>query len=195
MIGPSGVGKTLLCRLLAAYFDPQFRVALLSNAQICTHKALLQSILFELGLPYREMDEGELRLQLLDYLNPNEDCPHGLLLIVDEAHTLPIRLLEEIRMLTNVVRDGQPRVRLVLAGGPRLDERFASPRLESFNQRVAARCYLQSLRREETDEYVRSHISLCGGSADAVFTEDAYRAIFQATDGIPRLINQVCNQR
>lgn len=192
-IGPAGVGKTLLCRLLTAYFESTFHVALLSNTRIGTHKSLLQNILFELRLPYRELDEGELRLRLIDYLQPSEDCPNGVLLIIDEAHTLSIRLLEELRMLTNVVRDGQPRVRLVLAGGSRLDERFAHPKLESFNQRVAARCYLPPMHRMETDDYVRSQLALAGGSADAIFSEDAFRAIFQATDGIPRLINQVCN--
>jgi type II secretory pathway predicted ATPase ExeA len=193
VIGPSGVGKSSLCRLLAAYFESTYQVALLSNAQICTHKALLQSFLFELGLSYRDMDEGELRLHLLDHLQSSEQCPHGVLLIVDEAHTLPIRLLEEIRMLTNVVRREQPRLRLVLAGGPRLDERFASPKLESFNQRIAARCYLQAMSRMETDDYIRSQLSFAGGSADVIFSDEAFRAVFQATDGIPRLVNQVCN--
>jgi type II secretory pathway predicted ATPase ExeA len=192
LIGPAGIGKSLLCRLLAASFGPSFRVALLSNTQICTHKELLQNILFELGMRYRDMDEGELRLSLTDHLRPDHDT-NGLLLIVDEAHTLPIRLLEEIRMITNVVVDGQPRVRLVLAGGSRLDERFASPKLESFNQRVAARCYLQPLRWDETDQYVRTQLACAGGAADRIFTEDAFRAIFRASDGIPRLINQVCN--
>ncbi|MFV1969270.1 MAG: ExeA family protein, partial [Pirellulaceae bacterium] len=193
VIGPPGVGKSSLCRLLATYFESTFQVVLLSNSQLDTRKALLQSILYELRLPYRDMDEGELRLSLIDHLRPSDACPNGMLLIVDEAHTLPLRLLEEIRMITNLVRDGLPRVRLVLAGGPRLDERFASPRLESFNQRVAARCYLQSVHREESDNYVRRQINQACGIADNIFTEDAYRAVYQATDGIPRLINQVCN--
>ena len=193
VIGPAGVGKTLLCRLLAAYFESEFHVALLSNTRIGTHKALLQNILFELTLPYRNLDEGELRLRLIDFLQPSDECPNGVLLIIDEAHTLPIRLLEELRMLTNVVREGQSRVRLVLAGGSRLDERFAHPKLESFNQRVAARCYLPPMNRMETDDYVRAQLAVAGGSADVIFGEAAFRAVFQATDGIPRLVNQICN--
>lgn len=193
IVGAAGVGKTLLCRLLAARFQETFQVAMLSSTRILTRKSLLQNILFELKLPYREMEEGELRLALLDHLQPNEDCPNGILLIVDEAHSLPLRLLEEIRMITNLVRDGQPRVRLILAGGAKLEEKFANPKLESFNQRIAARCYLDSFSRDETIDFVLSRISAVGGKADAIFDEGALRAIHQATDGIPRLVNQICD--
>ena len=192
-VGPAGIGKTLLCRLLAAHFEHLFQVVLLTSAQICTRKALLQNILFELRLPYRDMDEGELHLSLVEHLQPSESCPHGMLLILDEAHTLPARLLEEIRMLTNVLGAGDPRVRLVMAGGPRLDERFSSPKLEAFNQRIAARCYLQPLRREETADYIRARLAFAGGAAHEIFSEDALAAVYQATDGIPRLVNQVCD--
>ncbi|MEO8493594.1 MAG: AAA family ATPase [Planctomycetota bacterium] len=193
IVGPAGVGKTLLCRTLAARFQETFQVAMLSSTRILTRKALLQNILFELALPYRNMEEGELRLSLLDHLQPNEVCPNGMLLIIDEAHSLPLRLLEEIRMITNLVRDGQPRVRLVLAGGAKLEEKFASPKLESFNQRIAARCYLEPFGRDDTIDYVLSRLAAAGGQRDPIFDEGALRAIYQATDGIPRLINQVCD--
>ena len=96
-------------------------------------------------------------------------------------------------MITNLVRDGQPRVRLVLAGSPALEERFASPKLDSFSQRLAARCYLAALNREETTHYARFQISVVGGDPDRVFDGSAYESIYRATDGIPRLINQVCD--
>ena len=116
-----------------------------------------------------------------------------MLLLVDEAHTLPLRLLEEVRLLTNVVRDGQSRVRLVLAGGMALEERLTSPKLESFHQRIAARCYLQPLGRDETIYYVQEQIRRCGATRTALFTGDAQASVHTATDGIPRLINQVCD--
>ena len=141
-------------------------MALLSSGRLSTRRALLQAILFELGQPYRGMDEGELRLALVDYLTAGEDCPQGMVLLVDEAHTLPLRLLEEIRMITNLVRDGQPAVRLVLAGGCVLEERFASPKLESFSQRIVARCYLESFNRTETQQYIRAQIDAAGGGGE-----------------------------
>ncbi len=207
LTGPAGTGKSLLCQVLAEQFRRSLQVALLASGQLCTRRALLQAILFELGLPFRGMEEGDLRLSLVDHLSPRGKLSiagsqgpatptadtTALLLIVDEAHTLPLRLLEELRLITNLVRNGQPRVRLVLVGAPQLEERFASPKLESFNQRVAARCYLEVLDRQQTIEYIRHQIEQCGGQADAIFTADALEAIAQATDGIPRLINQVCD--
>jgi len=193
VIGQAGTGKSLLLRVLADHFRNVFHFVHLSSARVSSRKDLLQSVLFELDLPYRDMDEGELRLSLLDFLRPSDFCPHGILLLVDEAHTLPLRLLDEVRMITNMLSDGEPRVRLVLAGDMRLDERFAHPKLTSFNQRVAARCYLEALGRDETVTYVQAHIAAVGGNPHAIFSDDALVAIFQATDGIPRLINQVCD--
>lgn len=193
VIGPAGTGKSLLCEILARQFRSKFQVALLAGAGLRTRRALLQNILFELSLPYRDMEDGELRLSLIDHLEPNPQNPNGLVLIVDEAHALPPRLLEEIRMITNIVREGRPRVRLVLAGGSALEEKFAHPKLESFNQRIAARCYLQPLRRDETVAYVQFQTRDVGGRSQPVFTHEALSAIYQATNGIPRLINQVCD--
>ena len=193
LIGPSGTGKSLLCHLLAKHFRGRFQIALLSSARLSTRKHLLQCILFELRLPYRDMDEGELRLSLIDHLQPSEGGPEGLLLLVDEAHTLPLRLLEEIRLLSNLVRDGQTRIRLVLSGGMALEERLANPKLESLHQRIAARCYLQPCGRDETIYYVQQQLRRAGGDADALLTGDAQSSIHTATDGIPRLINQLCD--
>lgn len=193
IVGPAGTGKSLLLQILAKHFRGRFQIALLSAARLCTRRALLQNILFELRLPYRDQDESELRLSLIDHLEPRAGGPEGLLLLVDEAHTLPLRLLEEIRLLTNLVRDGQSRVRLVLAGSLALEERLNNPRLDSFLQRIVARCYLQPLGRDETTFYVKEQLRRCGAAADGVFTGDAQAAIHTATDGIPRLINQLCD--
>ncbi|QDU95215.1 ExeA family protein [Lignipirellula cremea] len=193
LIGAAGSGKTLLCHVLAHQYQSQFQVAMLGAAGLCTRRALLQSILFELGLPYRDREEGELRLALLSHLTPTDSAGQPLLLLVDEADSLPLRLLEELRMLTNIVHHGEPQVRLVLAGGPALEEHFAAPKLESFNQRIAARCYLQSLGREETSEYVKSQLACVGGDAVRIFSDGALDSIYTASDGIPRLVNQICD--
>ena len=194
VVGGVGTGKSLLCHLLAAHYQNVFQVALLSSTRLCTSRALLQNLLFELGLPYRERSEGELRFSLLEALSPTSENVHGMLLIVDEAQSLPRRLLEEIRMLTNLVRGGESRVRLVLAGNTRLEEQFAHPRMESFNQRLACRCYLETLTTEETGYYIRTQLqSVNAGQQIDIFDESAIAAVQKLTDGVPRVINQLCD--
>jgi len=102
-------------------------VPLLRQRSAGTRQALLRD-LYELKLPYRGMDEGELRLLLVDHLEPTASGHEGLLLLIDEAHTLPSRLLEEVRMLTNFVRNGQHRVRVRGRGESHSGERFAGPK-------------------------------------------------------------------
>lgn len=194
VVGGAGTGKSLLLQVLAAQFHEAFDVVLPACARLCTRRALLQSILFELGLSYRSRDEGELRLSLLDHLLSKEECPSGLLLLVDEAQTLPPALLDELRVLTNLVRGGQPRVRLVLAGSSSLEECFTDPELESFSQRLSVRCYLGPFGREEAIQFVRAQVAACRVNPDDIFSGDAYTAIFEATDGVPRLINQLCDR-
>jgi len=191
-VGPTGTGKTLLCLLLAEQFRRTFRVALLPGGRLGSARALYQAILYELGRPYRGMDEGELRLALVDYLTNGEN-PSGMVLIVDEAHTLPLRLLEEIRLLSNLARGDQPLVRPVLVGAAMLEEKFTNPRLDSFSQRLSARCYLEPFNRSETQDYIHFQIGAAGGESSRVFPEAACQSVYQATGGIPRLINQVCD--
>jgi type II secretory pathway predicted ATPase ExeA len=193
VIGPSGTGKTLLCLLLAEQFRRSFQVVMLHSGRLSTRRALFQAILYELGQPYRGMDEGETRLAVIDYLMAGDGSSRGIVLLIDEAHTLPLRLLEEIRLLTNLVRSGQPLVRAVLAGAPVLEERFASPKLDSFSQRLSARCYLEALNHTETEQYVHAQIDAAGGQGEQIFPTETCDSIFQATGGVPRLINQLCD--
>jgi type II secretory pathway predicted ATPase ExeA len=194
VIGAAGTGKSLLLQVLAAQYHERFDVVLLGCARLCTRRALLQAILFELGLPYGSRDEGQLRLSLLDQLLSINHSPAGLLLLVDEAQSLSIQLLDELRVLTNAVRGGIPRVRLVLAGSSALEESFANPELESLSQRLAARAYLAPFSRPETIQFVRAQVAASDGGPDDIFNADALDAVFDATDGVPRLVNQLCDQ-
>jgi len=193
LVGPSGMGKTMVCRVLAKELDDQFRVVFLASGRLGSRRALLQAMLYELGQPYRGLDEGEARLALADYITLSDECLGGLLLIIDEAHTLPLRLLDEVRMTTNLTYEGKPWVRVVLAGGCMLEERFASPKLDSFSQRIAARCYLESLGAVETQQYIWAQVGHAGGRGESLFPEPACQAAYRASGGVPRLINQVCD--
>ncbi len=194
LIGSAGSGKTMLVEVLAEQFQDTLSTVSVVGAQLCTRRTLLQMILFQLGLPYQGLDEGELRLSLLSYLRPADAAPRRLLLLVDEAEAVPDRLLEELRVLTNIAADGQLLISLVLAGTSILEERFAEPKLEAFSQRVSSRSYLAPLGREETIAYIHAQVAAVGQDPQAVFTPDALEAIFAATDGLPRLINQLGDQ-
>ncbi len=192
LIGPPGSGKSVVAHLLAKRFQPTLSVVHLQNGRFRNCKALLQTILFELRLPYRDLEAGELRLALLDYLRTTDRCPNGLLLVVDEAHSLTLPQLEELHMISLPVGNGQPRLRLALIGSGGLEEKLTHPRLDSFSQRIVARCYLDALTLEETQAYVRAQLATVGGP-QGLFPPEAVNSLHQATDGIPRLINQVCD--
>ncbi|MFC1759852.1 AAA family ATPase, partial [Planctomycetota bacterium] len=193
VIGPVGTGKSLLSQVLADYFRPHFRVALIPSGRICTRRTLLQVLLHELGLAYQGMEEGELRLSLIDHLTSADFCPNGTLLMIDESDSLPMALLDELRSMTNLVANEKPCIRLVLFGSPRLEEKFGHPRLESFNQRLAGRFYLEPLNRNETLEYIVTQFDECGGDSSLTFSNESLEAIYRATNGVPRMINQLAD--
>lgn len=191
IVGPAGTGKSLLCTVLAESFRDSHDVVLLSESRLCTRRALLQHILHHLDLPYADRSEGELRLALIDRAaRGGHEGTAGLLLIVDEAQIMPGRLLEELRLMAGIVRDGYSRVQLVLAGGMLLDERLSHPRMETLNQRIGARCYLHPLGRGETGQYIREAFRRQGINPGTLIDEEAIQAVYFASGGIPRLINQ-----
>ncbi len=192
VLGGAGLGKSLLGMVVSEDLDARFDVVKLHAARLCSRRALLQSILFELQLPYRDLSEGDLRLSILDRLEPDSShAPEGILMVVDEAHTLPAKLLDELRLITNFTRVNQPRVRLVLIGSLRLEHTFAEPQLESFNQRLAARCYLQPMNRQQTREYVQHQFSVASVDPRQMITDEALGTVYAASEGVPRLANQI----
>ena len=194
LVGAPGTGKSMLLQVLAHELAATRTVACLTSAQLCTRRALLQSILFELGQPYRLRDEGDLRLALAEFLTHSEAGARGVVLLVDEAQTLPIRLLEELRLLGNLSHQGEPLVRLLLAGSQSLDETFTLPEIEAFNQRIVARSYLAPFNHHDTAQYIRGHLAALGGHPEELFTADGLDAVYHATDGIARLVSQLCDR-
>jgi type II secretory pathway predicted ATPase ExeA len=194
LIGGTGTGKTMLLEVLKRQFQDNLDTVSLAGAQLCTRRAVLQSILFQLALPYRNLDEGELRLALLNHLQPRDARPQHLLVLVDEADSLPTRLLEELRGLTNISSQGKLLVSMVLVGSGILEERFTEAELEAFSQRVSHRCYLAPFSREETFQYLRAQVAATGIDPNRLFAHDGLDAIFTATDGVPRLVNQLGDQ-
>lgn len=190
--GP-GTGKTLLCRHLAAQLQEKFSVILLGSANFPSHRALLQSLLYELGAAYTGLDEHELRLELQSQLQQRARAGRPAVLILDEAHLLPTNLLDEIRTLADLTADGQPLLRMMLSGQLLLEERLISAELDAINQRLVCHVYLDPLTLEESRNYVRYRITVAGGDADQIFTTEALDLIVHSSSGLPRCLNQLCD--
>jgi len=193
LISAPGLGKSTIALQLNEELDGEFEVVLLNSGHCGSRRALLQAIAYELDLPCRGLEEGELRIQFAEYVQRLESRRMmGIVILVDEANLLPIRLLEELRLLTNFAGKDRSRVSVVLLGNMSLEERLASPYLTSFNQRVGARAYLQPLNTTEVAKYVRQQVQTAG-ARQTIFDDSAIEAIAQRSQGVPRLINQICD--
>jgi len=117
----------------------------------------------------------------------------NLVIIIDEAHLISVRLLEELRLLTNEAMDSISQFALILSGQPILRQKLNLTQLNALSQRVALRCRLRGLSLEETAGYIRHHLSLAGRS-DPVFSDDAIALIYSSSAGIPRRINNLAIQ-
>jgi type II secretory pathway predicted ATPase ExeA len=193
VVGAPGMGKSLLFLKLTEQVRDDFDVALLTGASICTRRALWQAILAAIGEPYRGIDEADLRIAIVERIRGLAAAGSGLVILVDEAHTLPTRLIEELRLLTNVPTP-MPAVHIVLAGTARLDEMLGAPRMESLTQRVAVRGYLEPLDHAQTLDYLRTQTRAAGLEWNSLFAEGCDDAVYRVSEGVPRLINQVCDQ-
>jgi type II secretory pathway predicted ATPase ExeA len=193
LTAPAGLGKTLLCRRLARELAEAFQVVFLSSGNFLTRRALLQSVLYELGYSYVRMGDQELRLELTSALRRLPPAKGGLVIIVDEAHLLAPRMLEELRTWTNVGHEGEPLVRLVASGQLSLEETLSHPALADFNQRIGCHAMLEPLSRDESTSYIARRLAWAGANVSEVFSGAALAAICDCSDGSPRCIHQLAD--
>lgn len=191
VVGPPGVGKSMLCDLVAEGHRDSHDVVMLNRAPIEHRDSLIQHLLH--GLRVTPDNSSDLHLQLVDRVC-SDAARSGLLIVVDECQSLADEVLEAIRMVTNITANGQRRVMAVLCGSNQVDDRLANPKMEPLVQRIATRCYLHPLSEGETRTYIRQTITQCGGDADATIDDAAAAAVYLATGGVPRLINQMMTE-
>lgn len=186
--GDIGTGKTTLCRALLERLDPQVQTALVLNPML-EEKQLLTAILEDFGivLPPRAT-----RKELIDRLNLfllDQAEKGGAVLIIDEAQGLSPRVLEQIRLLSNLETDKDKLLQIILVGQRELREMLEDPSLRQLNQRISTRCHLLPLSRDEIVKYLEHRLTVAGASGGIEFTEGAYRTMYQVSQGVPRLIN------
>jgi len=191
--GEVGTGKTLLVRcLLAELRKNNIAFGYVFNPLLSTNE-FFQYIMADLGLQYSGRSKTEMLLDLNRFLIQRH--ARGLItaLVVDEAQALRPDLLEEIRLLTNLETSQQKLLQIVLMGQPELECVLDSPGLRQLKQRVSLRCQLLPLDEEQTRAYVFSRLERAGaGSEPPVFEPEALARVFEYSRGIPRIINNLC---
>jgi general secretion pathway protein A len=192
--GEVGAGKTTVVRNLLNKLDAEKVVA----AQVVTTQLnaddTLRMVAASFGLRVTNMSKSEMLLSIEAFLLKLSLQGKRGLLIVDEAQNLTPQAIEELRMLSNYQLETHALLQSFLVGQPEFRRMLESPEMLQLRQRVIAGCHIGPLDRDETKGYIEHRLSHVGWQNDPSFESDAYEAIFEATDGIPRRINTVCDR-
>ncbi|MEQ8937019.1 MAG: XrtA-associated ATPase [Amphiplicatus sp.] len=192
--GEIGAGKSMLIWHLLDQLDRTNVVAANLVTSNLEPSALLSHVLSAFRIEAANKGKSAEIEAFEDFLFDQMNRGRRVLLIVDEAQNLPARTIEELRMLSNMDYDGTPLFQVFLIGQPEFRGILAKPDMEQFRQRVIATYHLEPLSTDETREYIEHRLSVVGWSGDPSLAEDAHLAIFEATGGVPRKINSLCNR-
>jgi len=191
--GEIGSGKTTVCRTLLSRLDRHTQVALITNTHL-NSKDLLSMVLEDLEIEFTHgSTKSKLLSQLNSYLIDQIKQDNNVVLIIDEAQNLKPAVLEEIRMLSNLETETEKLIQIILLGQPELKQKLALPRLEQLRQRVAVYFHLTPLTGIETKEYVLHRLKIASDSDHQYMTEEALELVYKFSKGVPRLINQICD--
>ena len=189
--GDVGAGKTTLVRLLLKKLDSTTKnIGVISNTPQ-GHEELLQWIMVAFDQPFEGSTPVMLR-NFQDFLRAQYAIGRRTILIVDEAQNLGDDALEGLRMLSNINVDKQQFLQLILIGQPQLKDILSKPQLLQFAQRISSDFHLKPLAKSEVGQYIAYRLSAVGSQVN-LFTEDACSMIAEASGGVPRVINILCD--
>jgi general secretion pathway protein A len=195
LTGEVGTGKTTLVRtLLQNKLPNNADVAVVLNPRLSVIE-FLETICEELGILAPEI-RGSVKA-LVDTLNRQLLRAHAegrrVILVVDEAQNLSPDVLEQVRLLTNLETAKQKLLQIILIGQPELRDLLAREDLRQLAQRITGRYHLEPLSRDETAKYIEHRLRVAGALGE-VFDSGAKREVYRLTDGVPRLINVICDR-
>ncbi len=193
LTGEVGAGKTTLCRALLEQLDSYYSTALLLTPVLDANE-LMKAIAAEFGLDVKGLDRLEISAAFNDFLVQQAEEGKVPVLIIDEAQNFSDELLEQVRQLSNVETDERKLLQIVLIGQPELRERLNHPRLRQLRQRIMVRYHLNALDQLETSHYIRHRLELAGANGNPSFTTPALWRVFRYSNGVPRLVNALCDK-
>jgi general secretion pathway protein A len=193
LTGEVGAGKTTLCRALLEELNGTFATALILNP-ILSPTELVKTIALEYGLPVTGLDRLETLAVINQFLLQQVERGHDTVLIIDEAQDLTDDLLEQVRLLSNLETDNRKLLQIVLMGQPELRERLNNPKLRQLRQRITVRYHLPPLTRDEVNQYVHHRLQVAGAKGAPYFTTPALWRVYSYSQGIPRLLNAICDK-
>lgn len=182
----SGCGKSTVLGCFCRELDPTEYLVVYSSLSSLGPFSLLSSLSTKIGLRSRRF-KGETAIELLNHLRT---LPKRTVIILDEAHLLPDKSLEDLRLLTADCLDKQSPFALILAGQPLLRERLTEPQHYSLEQRITVRVRLRPLTDGEVALFLDKHLRACGAKR-VLFEPDAVTLLFQHTRGVPRRIQNL----
>ena len=193
IIGEVGTGKTMICRSFLQELRTDFSIAYVFNPAI-NELELLQTINSELGLP-SEMDSKKKLVDTLNaFLLSERKKGHRVVVIIDEAQALQVKVLDQLRLLSNLETDTEKLIQIVLIGQPELDQLLKKSELRQLRQRITISWELLPLNRDETRGYIQHRINVALGKGRVQFARSAVELIYKYSHGIPRMINVLADR-
>ncbi|ULA59077.1 MAG: TPRREGION domain-containing protein [Nitrospira sp.] len=190
LTGDPGTGKTSLLHRLIADNRDTYSIGFLSNARYDV-EYLLPWILLALGLNTKQLDPVEAQHLFAKFLAEQAIRKRRVVLIMDEAQNLGVKLLEELRLLSNLNQEKTLQLQIILSGQPDLQTLLRRVDMTQFAQRVVVDYHIQPFTEDEVAQYIHHRIQL-SGSSRPLFTPQACALTYRLSQGNPRLINQVC---
>ena len=189
--GEVGAGKTTLIRHLLTKISDDMKVGLITSTP--RHEAeLLPRIMLAFDQPFEGISGIGLYKRFQEFLIEEYSRGGGAILIVDEAQNLGPERLEELRMLSNINSGKDQLLQLIIVGQPQLRNILQNPDMLQFCQRISADYHIRPLQQSETHAYIEHRLKVAGGNP-RLFSTLAKQLIFQASRGIPRVINVICD--